>query len=130
MAMKEIILIDDKAYGLEQIKNAIPEDRAADYQVLHFSSFQKYKETINHRAFIVLLDFFLDHDQLYGSQVAGQIDADYLIGFSSMMSGSKAIITFLIEIGTVRQMPHLFAIQKLRKAQHNPELTRLFHRIL
>jgi hypothetical protein len=127
---KEIVLIDDKPYGLQQIKNAIPDSKKGDYRLLHFSSFADYQSQIKHRAWLVLLDFFLDLDQRYGSQVASQIEADIIIGFSSNSWGSEAIIEAVEQQQQEGTRPQLFAIEKLKGVDHNEALAELFSRLL
>jgi hypothetical protein len=127
---KEIILIDDKPYGLQQIENAIPDSKKESYRLLHFSSFAAYQSQIKHKVWLVLLDFFLDLDQRYGSQVASEIEAEIIIGFSSNGWASEAIIEAIEQQQQEGERPQLFAIEKLKEIDHNEALTELFGRLL
>jgi hypothetical protein len=126
---KEIILIDDKPYGLQQIKNAIPRHKKGEYKLLHFSTFSDYQDHIKHKVWMVLVDFSLDLDKCYGSHIASQIDAEIIIGFSSKMWGSEVIIEAIEQQRKDSDMPQLFAIEKLKETDHNEELEKLFNRI-
>jgi hypothetical protein len=127
---KEIVLIDDKAYGLPQIKNAIPRDKQDDYTLLHFPTFATYRQHIKHKVWLVLLDFSLDLDPHFGSQIAAQVDADIIIGFSSKMWGSEVIIEAIAQQRETGDRPQLFAIQKLKEGDQNEALNDLFSKIL
>ena len=130
IAQKEIILIDDKPYGLQQIKNAIPGHKKDDYKLLHFSTFSDYQNHIQHKVWMVLVDFSLDLDQRYGSHLAPQIKADIIIGFSSKRWASEVIIEAIKQQRRGDELPQLFAIEKLKEIDHNEELAKLFSRIL
>ena len=130
IVQKEIILIDDKPYGLQQIKNAIPNHKKDEYRLLHFSTFSDYQNHIKHKVWLVLVDFSLDLDKRYGSHIASQIDAEIIIGFSSKMWGSEVITEAIEQQRQGSDMPQLFAIEKLKETDHNEELARLFGRIL
>jgi hypothetical protein len=127
---REIILIDDKSYGLAQIENAIPGDRRSDYAIDHFTSFAAYAEARQGRVFLVLLDFFLDEDATYGNLLVPAIKAEILIGFSSMREGSKAILKAAREQRRRADSPRAFAVQKLKGTDRNPALDALFREIL
>lgn len=127
---KEIVLIDDKAYGLEQIKNAIPDDKKNEYKVLYFSTFSEYQNQIKRKVWLVLLDFSLDQDKHYGSQIAAQIGAEIIIGFSSKRWGSEVIVEAVEQQREDSDIPQLFVIEKLKDKEYNEELTELFDRIL
>ena len=72
----------------------------------------------------------MDLDPHFGSQVAAQIDADIIIGFSSKMWGSEVIIEALSQQQEAGDRPQLFAIQKLKESNHNQALNDLFSKIL
>jgi len=127
---KEIVLIDDKSYGLPQIQNAIPPHKLDNYTLLHFPTFAAYRQHIKYKVWLVLLDFSLDLDPHFGSHIATQIDADIIIGFSSKMWGSEVIIDAIAQQRATGDRPQLFAIQKLKESDHNQALSDLFSKIL
>jgi hypothetical protein len=127
---QEIVLIDDKPYGLSQIKNAIPRHKQDDYKLLHFPTFAAYQQHIKRKVRLVLIDFSLDLDRRYGSQIAAQIDADIIIGFSSKMWGSEVIAEAIAQQREAGDMPQLFAIEKLKETDQNEALNDLFSKIL
>ena len=127
---KEIILIDDKPYGLRQVENAIPHSKKESYRLLHFSTFADYQNQIKHKVWLVLLDFSLDLDRRYGSQVASEIEAEIVIGFSSKSWGSELIVEAIEQERPEGTRPQLFAIEKLKDVEHNEALAELFSRLL
>lgn len=130
MTPREILLIDDKPQGLRQIEGAIPSDRRHLYAVQHVPSIADYRASGRGKVFMVMLDFFLDHDQTYGHTVAHEIQAEHLVGFSSMLEGSRAIVRAVEERAGYAGEPKLHAIQKLKGSDHNRDLCELFERIL
>ena len=77
-----------------------------------------------------LVDFSLDLDRRFGSQVAPQIEAEIIIGFSSKLWGSELIVEAIEQHRQAGDLPQLFAIEKLKDQDHNEALTRLFGRVL
>ena len=132
-APRDIVLIDDKSYGIQQVRDAIPPARRAAYQVVHFSTFEAYEAyeaAIDGRAHVVLIDYFLDLDLCYGSEIVHRIDAEIIVGFSSSLAGSQAIVEAAREHGTWASPPQLFAIRKLKDREPNAALAKLFRQIL
>lgn len=129
-AARDIVLIDDKSYGIQQVRDAIPPARRAAYQVIYFSTFEAYEAAIDGRPHVVLIDYFLDLDQLYGSEIVHRIDAEFIVGFSSSLAGSKAIVEAARQHGTWASPPQLFAIRKLKDGEPNAMLADLFRQIL
>ncbi|MCB0156424.1 MAG: hypothetical protein KDF65_16625, partial [Anaerolineae bacterium] len=112
------------------IKNAIPYDKKNEYKVLYFSTFSEYQNQIKRKVWLVLLDFSLDQDKHYGSQIAAQIGAEIIIGFSSKRWGSEVIVEAVEQQREDSNIPQLFVIEKLKDKEYNEELTELFDRIL
>jgi len=86
-----IALVDDKEYGMEQIKKSLPSDFSG--KVKWFSSAKKFLSQVE-KFDIVFLDFYLDEDGITGDSVLSQIrpKAKYIIGFSSIPSGNKKLL--------------------------------------
>ena len=128
--IRDIVLIDDKPYGLPQIQAAIPPGRRRAYRVLYFSTWTDYRASIEGRPRVVLLDYCLDLDGLYGNEIVHEIEADVIIGFSSALGGSEAIVEAAREHDAWDQVPELYAVQKRRDDKANRPLAALFGRIL
>jgi hypothetical protein len=80
--MLHIALIDDKSYGLQQIRDRHAED---EYKLTYFETFGKFQES--GKSFdIVYLDYYLDKDGIRGDQVIDKVKehARKIIGFSSV----------------------------------------------
>ena len=128
MNRKKIVLIDDQDYGLRQINNAIPELKKSLYKVTHYPSFKKYHRRHKTKSYVVLLDFFLGKDGTYGHKIVNEVNADIIIGFSSNKNASLAIVESLLH---EREDPrNVYAVQKLKDSDYNPELTELFSELL
>ena len=130
MYQKEIVLIDDRDYGLRQIKNAIPESKKALYKVTYYPSVKEYQSRHLTKSHIVLLDFFLSKDGKYGHKIVNEINADIIIGFSSYMKASLAIIDSVKEEEGDLKKHHVYAVQKLKRSDHNPVLAEHFTEVL
>ena len=130
MNQKEIVLIDDREYGLRQIRNAIPETKKALYKVTYYPSVKKYQRRHKTKSYVVLLDFFLSKDGTYGHKIVNEIKADIIIGFSSNKKASLAIVESLLHERNDPQNHNVYAVQKLKGSDHNPELTKLFSELL
>ena len=128
MNRKEIVLIDDEDYGLQQISNAISELKKSLYKVTYYSSFKKYHRRQKTKPYIALLDFFLSKDGTYGHKIVNDVNADIIIGFSSNKKASLSIVESLLH---KREYPqNVYAVQKLKGSDHNHELTELFSKLL
>lgn len=131
MNQKEIVLIDDREYGLRQIRNAIPETKKVLYKVTYYQSFKDYQSRHLTKPYIVLLDFFLNNDGVYGHKIVNDIDAEIIIGFSSNIKSSKVIAESIRQTSNGdEQGRRAYAIQKLKHADRNPELENLFFNLL
>lgn len=84
--MYKIALIDDKSYGIEQIKNSIPPNINYD-----FYYFESYALALNQEFDIILLDFFLDKDNITWDKIISKLKFKKLIWFSSSLNWSKRI---------------------------------------
>lgn len=130
MAPRELLLIDDKAYGLRQIEAAIPAALRAECTVLHVPSMAAYRAAKMRRVTVALLDFFLEHDRTCGHLVAHEILAEHLVGFSSWPEGSRAIADAVRQRADYAGVPAVHAVHKRKDTDDNRELAALFARIL
>jgi len=83
-----IALIDDKKYGLLQIRNAFPKNVSIDYFSRAKDFFRSQK-----KYHIVFLDYYLDKDGITGDTVVTNVleKADIIVGFSSVKSGNEKL---------------------------------------
>lgn len=112
-----IALLDDKSFGLIQIKNALP---GKTLEVVYFSTFVAFQQSTEHFD-ILLLDYYLDKDDLSSDMVFDQIcpRAKTIIAFSSSVSANER----LLRLGAD------FAVQKLWEDK-NEHLENLMMEIL
>lgn len=129
MAKVSILLIDDSDYGLEQVRNAVPEKLRGECAVQYMNSIAAYRAAGSPQVDIALLDFFLDHDRTTGEQVAHEIRARHLVGFSSVANCSHAIAAAVTPQYRERGWPVPHAVQKLR-GERNEELELLLAALL
>jgi len=87
--MLKIALLDDKKYGLNQIKEI---HEGENFKLFYFSTFQEFKKNSNIFD-IVYLDYFLEKDGLTGAEVLPFVKSKTkkVIGFSSVLSRSKEL---------------------------------------
>jgi hypothetical protein len=130
LALREILLIDDKPYGLRQIEAAIPPSLRAACNVLYVPSMAAYRAVEKRCVTVALLDFFLEHDRTCGHLVVHEILAEHLVGFSSWPEGSRAIADALRQRPGYSGVPVAHAVHKRKDTDDNPELTALFAHIL
>jgi len=130
MPIRDLLLIDDKTYGLRQIEAAIPDARRREYRVLHMASMAEYRAAGCPRMFVVLLDFFLDVDRTWGHLVAHEVAADHVVGFSSSLEGSQAIAEAVRARSGEAGAPQGQAVRKRKDSDHNPDLDALFATLL
>ena len=109
--MYTIALIDDKDYGIAQVRSAIPAGVAHE-----FYYFPSYREAVGRHFSVILLDYFLDLDRARAPDIIGMLSADLIIGFSSVESRSDEIC---------RHGGH-YSVRKLSSTDANPELARIF----
>lgn len=81
-----IALVDDKSYGIKQVKNSIPS--IVEYDFFYFDS---YKKAIWRKFDIILLDYYLDIDWVKWVDIIDQLNFEVLIGFSSVKKRSEEI---------------------------------------
>lgn len=130
--MRTIILIDDQDYGLEQIENAIPAKVRPDYQIHYFQSYTDYTRAGKPPVFVAVLDFYLEPGQPHGSDIAREIPAEIVVGFSSVPSASQSIVRAALN-GRRHGYPPVkkaFAAQKMRGTRFNDTLIEIFLEIL
>lgn len=130
MPTRDLLLIDDKSYGLRQIEAAIPEARRHECTVHHMASMAEYRAAGSPRMHVVLLDFFLDVDRTWGHLVANEIAADHVVGFSSSLEGSQAIAEAVRARSGEVGAPQGHAVRKRKECDHNPDLAALFATLL
>lgn len=112
--MKTIALVDDKDYGLTQVKNAIPDDVEVDLQY-----FDSYEKALNQHFDIIVLDYYLDKDGVRSQDIINELDADIIISFSSVDSANQTMLNHGAD----------FAAVKVRSST-NKELTEIFEFLL
>ena len=76
--MYSICLIDDRCYGIPQLINGIPNN--VQYEFFYFDRVQ----SIEKREYnLILLDYFLDKDNITWADIIDSLNADIIIAFSS-----------------------------------------------
>lgn len=98
----KIALLDDKEFGLVQIKNAMPVGVEAEFFYFDkFSDFDKDDTVFD----ILFLDYFLDKDQITSDQIFCSIGnrANIIISFSSSSSANKKMLGLGVDF-TVTKM--------------------------
>lgn len=88
---KQILIIDDKSFALHQVCRAIGSARIPYFTIIHIDSVATLRRNKWIQPSIVFLDFFLDRDGIYGTELLGEIQSDVLIGFSSHKTTTKHI---------------------------------------
>jgi len=88
--MLKVALLDDKSYGLDQIKDI---HLGENYILEYFETFREFKESDKFFN-LVYLDFYLEKDGLTGLDVLEEVkqQAGKVIGFSSVMSKSQLLM--------------------------------------
>lgn len=113
--MYSICLIDDRYYGIPQVINAIPNN--IEYEFFYYDRVASIEPR---RYDLVLLDYFLDKDDLTGEDIYDTIDADCIIAFSSEDAMNDKLI----------QKWAKFKATKLKDTVRNPLLTSVIQSIL
>ena len=83
-----IALIDDKAYAIPQIIDAL-HPWLGQYSFHYFPS---YRLAVGEHFDVILLDYYLDIDRVVGRDIIGELDAKTIVGFSSDMHCSEEIL--------------------------------------
>lgn len=98
----KIALLDDKDFGLLQVKNALPEAFLGEVQY-----FETAKEFLKNAEMydVLLLDFYLDQDGITSAEIFDQIrpHAKIIIAFSSSRSANQKL----------KKLGAKFAVEKL-----------------
>ena len=87
----QIALLDDKEFGVQQIRNALPVGVAAE--VTWFPDLPALRADV--RVFdILFLDYYLDRDGITGDMAMAEVQrrAGVIIGFSSAESGNRHLL--------------------------------------
>jgi hypothetical protein len=85
--MYSICLIDDCCYGIPQIINSIPSNIAYE-----FFYFDRVSSLETRKYDVILLDYFLDKDNLTGEDIYDTLEAENIIAFSSEDSKNNRLI--------------------------------------
>ena len=124
--MQLITIIDDKEYAYKQIANALNELSVSNnYEVVWYKSFKEYQKT-NNQSLIIFLDYHLDNDLTYGSKIISQLQAKYLIGYSSTQKGSDRIKQKGVESGLFKGV---FSVLKEKGETPSPQLIKVLKMI-
>ena len=85
--MIKIALLDDKSYGLEQIKEL---HFGEEFELHYFDTFKSFQESAD-LFDIVYLDYFLDKDGIKGTEIITGVQkrTKKIIGFSSAPFGNE-----------------------------------------
>ncbi len=98
----KIALLDDKEFGLVQIKNSLPVGVKAEF--FYFDKFSEFEK--DHTIFdILFLDYFLDKDGITSDQIFCSIKnrAKMIISFSSSISANEKMLGLGVDF-TVTKM--------------------------
>ncbi len=112
-SMLSICLLDDKSYGISQIRNAL-DGVVSAYEFRHADRVQR---AVSRHWDLLFLDYWLDLDGLTGADVIGDIDADIIIAFSSVPERNDELL----------QLGAHFAATKRSKTERNFELEHIIH---
>lgn len=88
--MLKIALIDDKSYGIKQIKQL---HKSEKYNLDYYETFQEFQKT-QKTYDLIYLDYYLDKDGITGDSVVTEVKkyCKKLIAFSSMKEGCDEIV--------------------------------------
>jgi hypothetical protein len=125
------ILIDDQNYGLKDIENSILASGTDnnEIKIIWYDSFEAYKKAGRRYATAAFLDYHLDIDGIYSSKIVDQINAKYLIGFSSRQPGSEKIKISAVESGKFLANS-VFAVTKQDGTVNNDKLIKVLKAII
>lgn len=84
--MWKIALVDDKDYWKNQIIASFPEN--INYEFYYFDSYEK---ALWKKFDVLFLDYYLDKDWLKGEDIIDKLEADIIIGFSSVSSCNERL---------------------------------------
>lgn len=131
MKTANLVIIDDKDHAIlqirESLKNISIDENRDGIRLIHFDSFQEYRENNHSLPLIVFLDFFLDNDSKAGIHFLPEIKTKYLVGFSSKEVFSNLIREKALEFGF--QNDKVFAVHKLKSQLENRELEKVLKEI-
>ncbi|MBT4936802.1 hypothetical protein HON22_02690 [Candidatus Peregrinibacteria bacterium] len=88
--MLKIALIDDKSYGIKQIKQL---HKPGKYTLDYYETFQEFQKNKKYYD-IIYLDYYLDKEGITGDTVVREVKkyCKKLIAFSSMKEGCDEIV--------------------------------------
>lgn len=127
--MRTVVVIDDKHHALAQIQHEFPPEHRDRFLFTHFARITHVREAAVAPPFLVFLDFFLDHDQEYGTALIPELVCEHLVCFSSMREMSEHLADAARGAGRER-IRHVYAVQKLKGQLDNPELRAVLRQIL
>jgi predicted protein tyrosine phosphatase len=122
--VKTIHIIDDQEQAYKQLVYEFPEGRLKDFIIRHFDSWKQYQAEDPPPADIILLDFFLSKDRMYGRDIITMLRCKYLICFSSKLEMSRAMAETARSAGIIPS-ENIFAVQKIKDRIENPHLGEL-----
>jgi hypothetical protein len=127
--MRTVVIIDDKDHALAQILHEFPPEHRDTFRFTHVDNIARFREAAVPPPFLVFLDFFLDHDQEYGTAVLPEIVCEHLICFSSMYEMSEYLAEAARASGRER-IKRVYAVQKLKGQLDNSELRAVLRQVL
>lgn len=111
MSTIRIALIDDKEYGIEQIKNSIPD--SINYEFFYFSDYKNFDNNVYD---IIFLDYYLDNDWILWKDILKKLKWHIIIWFSSLEYCNEILLKEWAD----------FAVEKLNSNINIP-LRDIFH---
>ena len=127
--MKTIVVIDDKDHAMKQLLHEFPKDKIRDYNFIHFDTFKLFKKQKFHKIDIIFLDFFLSNDQMFGKEIISQLEADYLVCFSSKKEMSDAMANEAVK-NQYFKFENVYSVQKIKNNLDNAKLNEILIDIL
>lgn len=88
----DILVIDDKNWGVRQICDTAQKLNFTSFTLSHFSSIKDFRKVPPFFYTWAFLDFFLDADSTTGDRALPFIQSEYLIGFSSLKKTSDVLV--------------------------------------
>ena len=129
MEMKKILILDDKNHAKKQIYYCMTRIQKEYFELIHVHSLTNLVTYQDISFYIAFIDFFLNNDRQCGIKALDKINSLYVVGFSSIMSGSEAISEQAIKMKKWKN-ERIFAIRKIKNEFDNNKLQYFFKYVI
>lgn len=85
--MYKIAYIDDESYAIDQVKQAL-----GNITWYEFFYFESYQDALGKNFDVIILDYYLDKDQITGDAIVDLLSFRVLVWFSSILKKSQKIV--------------------------------------